>query len=156
MTPGEIITLVKDVIILIALGLLIWLLITFGKDLVKVQDMKDFQKQLQQNTALEAKWHKDQIDANDKHDRDLQGVTSAIAQQRAPVLVCHNAAPKQLPANPPSAGAGPTQPGPVDPGPRVDSEPTVVDIRPQLNRFEVAVEKIVADCRRAVESWPSP
>lgn len=156
MTLTAIISLVRDAIILIAVGLLIWLLITFGKDLVKVADMKALQKQLEKNVQIEAQWRKDQDDANLKHDEDLAKVNARIADQRAPVLVCRRSpAPQQLPANPGQASGGPAATGGTDAGTGGDSL-TVVDVRSQLNPYELKVEKIVADCRRAIDGWPKP
>ncbi|HSV90937.1 MAG TPA: hypothetical protein VLH80_07540 [Nitrospiraceae bacterium] len=154
MTPSAIIALVKDIVILIALGLAIWLLINYGKDIVKVQDMKNFQAQFEKNLKIESEWREGQERANEKHDIDLAKVNNAITGQRTAVLLCHQPpAAHQLPAVPAQASSGSTAAGGTQPEPGIDSL-IATDIRPQLNEFELKAEKIVADCRRALDGWP--
>lgn len=153
MTPAAIIALVRDGIILLALGLLIWLLITFGSDRVKVADMKAVQKQIAQNAQIEAGWRKEQINANAKRDADLSKVAAGITAQRAPVYVMRNPAR----ACPVSVAAGeasrpPPGTGGADQGSGDDRQS--IDLRPQLNAFELKYETLVADCRAALDQWP--
>jgi hypothetical protein len=153
MTPSAIIALARDAIILVALGLLIWLLITFGQDRVKVADMTAVQKQIIQNAQIEAGWRKEQTDANNKRDADLAQVAAGIAAQRAPVYVVRNA-PRAcpVPVNTGQASRPPPAAGGIDPGSGNDRQP--VDIRPEINRFELRVESALADCRAALDGWP--
>lgn len=154
MTPAAIISLVRDVIILVAVGLLIYFLISYGKDIVKVSDLKDLQKQLTRNAAIEAQWRKDQTDAIDANNRTLDKVNTAIDSQRAPVLLCRKPpAPQQLPAHPGPTSSGPAAPGGADAGPG-DDRVTVLDIRPQLNFFEHKYEKALSQCRTLLATWP--
>lgn len=154
MTPSAIITLVKDVIILIAVGLLIYLLISYGKDIVKVSDLKEFQKQITRNAATEEQWRKDQTDAINANSKTLDKVNTVIDGQRAPVLVCRQpTARQQLPADSGSAGGRPAPPGRTDLGPGGDSV-AAVDIRPQLNFLEHKYEKALSQCRALLDSWP--
>jgi hypothetical protein len=154
MTPAAIITLVKDFIILVAVGLLIYLLISYGKDIVKVSDLKEFQKQLTRNAATEEQWRKDQTDAIDANNRTLAKVNTAIDSQRAPVLLCRKPpAPQQLPAHTGPASSGPASIGGTDERPG-DDRVTVLDIRPQLNFLEHKYEKALSQCRSLLDSWP--
>lgn len=156
MTPGAIIALIKDLVILAAIAVLAWLLITFGKDLVKVSDMKAFQKQLATSQALETQWRSNQDHANLKRDQALAQVNASIAAQRAPVLLCRQPpARQQLPAVPAATPGSAAGNGGVDTRPGEDrSAVTSVDIRPALNAFELKYEKPLADCRAMLESWP--
>jgi hypothetical protein len=149
-TPGAIIAVIRDLIILIALGLLIWLLVSFGSDRVKVADMKALQKQITSNATTEAIWRKEQTDANTQRDTDLAKVAVGIALQRTPVIVRSGparACPVSVAAA--KASSSPAAAGGVDAGLGGDR-----DIRPQLNAFELKAETAIADCRAALEGWP--
>jgi hypothetical protein len=156
MTPGAIIALIKDALIILAIGAVVLLLVNYGKDIVKVADMKAVQKQLTQNAATEANWRKEQADANTKRDTDLATVRAAIDAQRAPVYVMRNGPPRVCPVSVAAGQAGrpPPATGGADAGSGNDRQP--VDIRPELNRFELKAETAVADCRAALDGWPSP
>ena len=152
MTPGQIIALIKDLAIVVTLGLAIWLLISYGKDIVKVSDMKAVERQLAQNAITEAQWRQEQEAANAQRDTQLAQVGAAIAQQHAPVLVCRPTRPSPVPSVPAATPGSAPAAGGADAAARGDTES--VDIRPAINQFEFGVEKVVADCRAAIASWP--
>jgi hypothetical protein len=151
-TPGAYIALARDLIILLALGLLIWLLMSFGADRVKVADMQAVQKQITHNAQIEAGWRKEQTDANAQRDVDLTHVAAAIALQHAPVIVRNTARACPVSVNTGQASRPPPATGGADARSGGDSQS--VDIRPQLNRFELKAETAIADCRAALDSWP--
>jgi hypothetical protein len=147
-TPGAYIALARDIIVLIALGALIWLLVSYGKDVVKVADMKAVQQQIVANAKTEQSWRETQTNANLKHDSDLATVRAAIGAQRAPVIV-RSGPPRAcpVPVNSAQAGSPPAPAGGTDPGPGVDS-------RPLINAFELKYETALADARKCLDSWP--
>lgn len=148
MTPAAIIALVRDVVILVALAALIYLLITYGKDVVKVADMKAVQQQLTANAQTQAQWAAEARDADLKRSQDLDKVTGAISAQRAPVFVRSGPA-SACPVSQPAAQAASRPPaaGGDEPG-------AGEDLRPALNAYEVRLETVIADCRNALEKWP--
>jgi hypothetical protein len=150
MTPSAYIALARDLVILIALGLLIWLLIVFGRDMVKVKDMKAVQQQITQNATTEAQWRQEQTDANTLRDTQLAQVGAAIAGQHAPILLCRPSRPSPVPSASATTPGSPAGPGGADATARVDP----LDVRPAINDFELRVEKAVADCRAALAGWP--
>jgi hypothetical protein len=152
MTPAAIIALVRDIVILIALGLLIWLLISYGKDVVKVADMKAVQKQLDQNTQTMARWSQEAQHAQVQRTQDLATIHDAIAAHSQPIVVLRDrpSHPGAVPGNPASPSGQPAACGNPDGGSRTDT----VDIRPDISRFEERYEGILADCRAAIASWP--
>jgi predicted metalloprotease len=153
MTPGEIIALVKDVAIVIAIGIVIYVLVSYGKDLVKVADMKAVQKQLTANSETQARWRQEAVDADKTRDAALAQVAGSIAQQRAPVYVLQPAArpanPGAVRANPGEAAAQACPAGGTDAGPRVDR-------RPAVNALELKFETALAECYGALDKWPTP
>jgi hypothetical protein len=153
MIPAAYIALARDLIILVALGLLIWLLVSYGKDVVKVADMKAVQKQLAENTQIETAWRQEQTDANTKRDADLAKVSAGIAGQHAPVYVVRNTARAcPVPEHSPQAGGAPTSAGGIDAGSGGSSE--TEDVRPKINQFELKFETAMADCRAILDQWP--
>lgn len=152
MTPGQIIALIKDLAIVVTLGLAIWLLISYGKDIVKVSDMKAVQKQLAQNAITEAQWRQEQEAANAQRDTQLAQVGAAIANQHAPVLVCRSPNPGPVPSVPAATADAHPGIGGTDTGPGGGDKP--IDIRPAINAFELKYETALADCRAAIASWP--
>ncbi len=153
MTPGAIIALIKDGLIILAIGAAIWLFVTYGKDIVKVADMKAVQKQITANAATEANWRKEQIDANTQRDATLAQVAAGIANQHAPVIVRNGPARVcPMPVAATQAGSPPAATGGTDEGRGSNSES--IDIRPALNAFELKYETVIADCRAALDGWP--
>src|SRR6266571_7711931 len=87
MPISAILALIKDGLIIAAVGLVAYFMITYGKNLVKVADIQAVQKQLQANTDTLARWRKESTDANEKRDADLAKVASTINAQRTPIIV---------------------------------------------------------------------
>src|SRR5882762_10140019 len=146
MTPGQIIALIKDVLIVVAVALVFYFVVQYGKDIVKVQDMHAVQKQLANNADTEARWRQEQTDADTKRDAALAQVATTIGQQRAPVYVVPRGPASQcaVPGNPGQASGQPSAAGGSDPGRGSDRQP--VDLRPQVNALELKYETALADC----------
>src|SRR5277367_3530703 len=100
MTPAAIISIIKDVAIVAVLGIAIYIFISYGKDIVKVADIKAVEKQLQANAETEATWKKEQNDADAKHSKDLADIAGAIGNQHSPVFVRGPASVCPVPSSP--------------------------------------------------------
>lgn len=144
MTPAAIIALIKDIVIVIAIGAVIYVLVAYGKDIVKVADIAAVQKQIAANAQTVAGWRQEQVNAEAKHTEELAQVSAAIGAQRSPIIL-QSVTPKAGTCPVPGAAAGPA-------GPPAASGP--VDIRPGINAFELKYETALADCRSALAQWP--
>lgn len=150
MTLSAYIALARDLIILIALAALIWLLVSYGKDVIKVHDMTAVSKQIAQNATTEAQWRQKADNAQVQLTTELADLRSRIDAQHTPVIVhtgpahtCPVPGPATTSASSPPAG------GTADAGSGGD-----IDVRPSINAFELKYEKALADCRAALASWP--
>jgi hypothetical protein len=146
-TPAAIISLVKDIVIVAAIGFLVFIFVTYGKDVVKVADMKAVQKQLTENSATIARWQKESTDADANHVSVLAQITASIDKQRAPVFVRGPTCPNAVPAPAPKAGDSTSAPRVVDTG-------RGIDYRPVINQFELKYETALTDCYTALDKWP--
>ena len=148
MTPAAIFSIVKDIVILIVVGIAVYMVLSYGKDIVKVDDMQAVQKQLAANAQTEVNWQKEQTDANTRRDAAIAQVAATIGEQRAPVFV------RSGPANTcPVSGAPPKASGATAASGTTDTG-SGVDIRTQINAFELHYETALADCRAALDKWP--
>lgn len=152
MTPSAIIALVRDLVIVIALGLLIWLLISYGKDVVKISDMKAVQKQLDANTKQVAQWSQEASNAQTQRVQDMAQVSAAIAAHSQPIVVLRDrpASPGTVSSAPTSASGQSAACGSTDGGSGKDT----VDIRPGISVFERKYEQALADARSCITAWP--
>lgn len=147
MSIGAILSGVKDAAIIAALCAIAYVMITYGKDVVKVSDMAAVQKQLTANSAQLAAWRKEQVDADTQREADMAQVSAAIGAQRAPIIL----------RGPARACAVPRAPGPAASAPPASggNEPeTGVDLRGAINAYETEVEQGFADCRSVLAQWP--
>lgn len=149
MTPAAIAALVKDVLIIGAVLVIGYVLVTYGKDIVKVDDMKVVQKQITDNAATVAKWQKESTDADAKKTDTLAKISDTIANQRAPVFVRGPSCPNPVsspaaPASNPENSAGATDQG------------RGIDYRPVVNQFELKYETALTECYAALDKWPHP
>jgi hypothetical protein len=147
MTPAAIIALVRDAVILALLCAIAYILISYGKDTVKISDFKDLQKQLQVNAETMARWQKESTDADTRRNAQLAQVAGTIAAQRAPVFVRGPSCPKSVPGDPKQAGDPAGGSAGVDPG-------RGVDYRPIINAFELKYSTALIDCYAALDKWP--
>ena len=156
MTPAAIYAAVRDVLILAVIGFIAFKVYELGADQVKVADMKAVQKQLSSNAAQAAAWQKESSDANAQRAQDLEDVRAAVAAHGSePVYIVRNApSGGAVPAPAAAAGCGRPASGGTDAGPRGD--PLAVDVRPAINAFELKYETVLANCRAAIASWPTP
>jgi hypothetical protein len=150
-TFGAIIAVIRDVVIVAAIGIVIYLLIHYGEDVVKVTDMAAVQRQITANIQTEAQWRQEQTDADSKRDTEIQQISAAIGAQRAPVYTVQPSAAKArscaVSSNPITAGGQPAVGGSADSG-------RGEDLRPAINAFELKYETALADCRSVLSQWP--
>jgi hypothetical protein len=153
MTPAEIYTAVRDLLILGVIGFIAWKVYELGADRVKLADMAAVTKQLNQNAAQVAAWQKESTDANAQRAAELAQVSRDIASHASPVYVVRNAPSSgTVPAPAPAPGCGAPGGGGAHAGPGGD--PSAIDIRPQVALFEQRYEHALADCRALLNEWP--
>ena len=151
MTPAQIISIVKDLAILIAIGVVAWFLVSYGKDIVKVADMKAVEKQLASNADQVAKWQQERTDADTKRDQAIATVGASIDAQRTPVFVCRSPSPSAVPSPASKASPGPASSGGDDSAARGNP----IDIRPLINAYEKDTERYIAGCQSVLDQWPT-
>jgi hypothetical protein len=154
MTPGAILAAVKDGVILIAVVALIYIFVTYGKDIVKVDDMKGLQAQITKNASIMETWQKEQTDANNKHDTNLQAISARIAAQRDPVYVVRGGPANSCPVSGNTGQTGGQAPGAGGSNQGAGGAGQPVDIRAGLNAFELKYETAIAEGQRCLDGWP--
>jgi len=153
-SPGAIVALVKDIVIVAAIAFVFYFVRNSGEDLVKLKDVQGLKLQLQDNASREQRWREEQINADSERDASVKQLAASIAGQRAPVYVLRGgpADPRPLPGDPAAPRGAPALACGIDRGPRADR--AAVDIRPQINQFELKYETAFADCRALLSKWP--
>lgn len=155
MTPTQILSLARDVLIIGALAFILWYVHTAESDRVKVHDLAALQKQLALNQVQENTWRSQQNAAAQKRDTDLASVRELIASHSAPILVCPHPTqhPSAVPTPPGQAPGTPASPWGADKGPGGGIEP--IDVRPRIKSIEEKYETALAECRAMADSWPT-
>lgn len=155
MTPSQIIAIVRDVVILAALGFVVFWIWRSGEDRVKVSDMAAVEKQLAANATEIGKWRDQATKAEEQRNADTQTIRADISSHSAPILVRPPApAPRTGSLPSPASGAGCPSPigGAADGGARGST--STVDLRPAISALELKYESALADCRAALAKWP--
>lgn len=150
MTPGQIISLIRDAVVVVAIGIILWLVYRGGEDRVKASDLKALQKQLDKQAQIADTWHKEATDANDK-------LTQTLATINAAPVVVHDWV--RQPACRPvlSAPTGPAsapRPDPtgVQPERGGDAE---ADRRDSIvAEFKARWSTELATCQSFLDQWP--
>lgn len=152
MTPGQIIALIRDAVIVGAVLAILWFVHRADTDHIKIADFKAVQTQLQENAQHAAQYAQQSQQADERQAQDLAQVSAAIAAQRSPIWLRGPSNPSPVSCPTPSPGPQPASAGRAVEPPRADSQP--VNIREPINAFEGRLETIVADCRAALAKWP--
>ena len=144
MTPAQILSLIRDIAVLLALGFVVWRIYEDGEDRVTLADMRAVQAQVVKNTQVVSGWQKEASDAEGKRNEEMAAISTAIAAQRTSVIVQ------------PTAPACHASPVPNTPAAPASSPPASggFDIRPRINAFELKYEKALSDCRSVLAQWP--
>lgn len=148
MSIGAIITLVRDFLIVGALGFVVWRIYHDGENAVKVADIKAVATQIAANAKQQAQYAAQTQSAQETHSAEIQAVSAAIAANNKPVYIMRG---------PPSTGSVSSVPAqaascPAEPVP--DDKRAGSDIRPELQAFELRYEGFFATCREVMAQWP--
>jgi hypothetical protein len=155
MTPAQIVSAVRDLVILLALGAVLWYVHRADENAFKVADLTAVTKQLNTNAATAARYSKEASDAQSTLAQQMAATAAAVSSQSAPVLLCPAAPGPRAVSGPTARAAGqPASPGRPNTGPRGDSVVAQVDIRPELNAFELKYEDALSSCRSVLDQWP--
>lgn len=148
MTPAAIIALIRDVAIASALGFILWSLVHYGEDIVKIRELPALQRQLEANAAAEADWQKQRETADEQRSKDIASIGARIDNNHQPVIVRVPANPGAVPVAAGAPGSCPAAAGPADNG-------SGIDRRPAVNQFEHKYESALIECRNALAQWPT-
>lgn len=144
------ISLARDIGIALALGFIVWKIYGAGENAVKVNDIAALKTQLDDNSKTLARWAQESRDAQIQRAQQMDTVFAAVNAQRAPIVLLRDrpASPSPVPSAPAAAASPTTQAGGFDAG-------AGIDLRPQINRFEIKYEAAIADCRAVLAQWPN-
>lgn len=154
MTPAQYLAVGRDIVILAAIGIILWLVYRGGQDHVKAADLKALQTQIEQQAKTLQTWRKESTDANDQLSKDVAAINAA------PVVVHdwvrNDSCPKPtvLPATPAPAGRSAPSAGGPEPGPGDAARADRRDFAVQ--EFKRKYETAFAECRAVLTQWPSP
>lgn len=155
MTPGQIIALIRDIGLLVGVGLILWFVYKGGEDRVKASDLKSLQAEIQQQAKTLSDWRKEATDANDQLSKDVSAINLSAATPVQHVWVRDAPCPQPavLPATTPKAAGEPAPPGPIQPGVRTDA---AADRRDAIvAEFKRRWETELAECRALAAQWPT-
>jgi hypothetical protein len=144
-----IIALVRDGVILGALGYILWFIHHADANAAKVRDLSGVVAQLNANALQEAAWQRESKVAETQRQAELANIAGTIAAQRTPLFV-------RIPTNPDAVSGTPPSPSNHPPGAGGDVEGSGrdIDVRQRINAFETELEGHLADCRAVLNSWP--
>lgn len=156
MTPSLYLAAARDIVILAAIGLLLWWVYRSGQNAVKASDLKGLQSEIQQQAKTLSDWRKEATDANEQLSQDVSAINAAAAIPVQHVWVRDTSCPQPavLPTPAGKANGEPAAAGPVQPGVRTDAE---ADRRDAIvGDFKQRWETTIAQCRALDAQWPSP
>lgn len=156
MTPAQYLAVARDLVILTAIGLLLWWVYRGGENAVKAGDLKALQADIQRQATIAEGWHKEATDATDKLSQDLAAIHAApvVVHDWTPAGLRDESCPKQpvLPSAPAPAGSRDSEPGGAQPG-RGDA--AAADRRDfAVAQFKRKWEGVLAECRATLDQWP--
>ena|SRR2546421_775329 len=153
MTPGLWLTAIKDILVLVAVGFLVYLLVSYGGNRVEKKDLAQLTEQIKANADLVIQWHKEDSDANAKRDQSLAQLHADVATPRAPVIVRIPVSQAGAMPAAPSAAAGENPHGSGTPS-GCGSASQEVNIRPDLDALEMKYGEALIKCRSILDKWP--
>ena len=155
MTPSAYIALARDIAIVGALGVILWLVFRAGSDHVTAGDLKALQAQIATQAKITQGW-KDQTDASNTHlASDLAAIRAASS---APVVhswlldapACKGSG--VLPPSPIQTPGGNSSSGSLIPGSGSNAEGHRRDA--VIAAFKARWETVLASCRAEDQAWP--
>ncbi len=153
MTPGMWLTAIKDILVLVAIGILGWLLVSYGQNRVEKKDMKALEQRLIDNAATQTRWREEDTHANTKRDQSLAALHTAVSAPHPPVIVRIPA--PQAPGLPATAGeaSGAHSECGGTAGGRGGAS-VEVNIRPDLDALKLKYGTALIDCQAVLDKWP--
>jgi len=153
MTPGMWLTAIKDILVLVAVGVLGWLLVSYGQNRVEKKDMKALEQRIVDNAATQKRWRDEDTHANTQRDASLAQLHADVNAHSKPLIVRVPA--PQTPGLPTAAseasgahsecgGTGNGSGGPW----------RQIDIRPDLTALKLKYGAALIDCQAALDKWP--
>lgn len=154
MKPSQLLALVRDIGVVVGIGLLLWLVYQAGKDRVSARDLKALQDQITQQSTIVDSWHQEAQNASQKLSTDMAAINAAAAAPHRPVLLCPPARSQRpvLPAPTGETGGAHPSAGTTFEGVGPDH---ARDIEPELTAFKQRWEIVLAQCRSVLDQWPS-
>lgn len=151
MTPGQIITLIRDIAVVAGIGILLWLVYRGGEDRVKASDLKALQRQIIAQAKIEDTWHKEATDANDKLNQTMASINAApvVVHDWVRKPACSAAV---LPTPAGQAGASRADAAGVQPERGGDAESDRLDSI--IAKFKVRWSTELATCQSFLDQWP--
>lgn len=153
MSPATYISLARDIIVIAVIGFLAYLLVSFGENRVEKKDFQALEQRIKDNAATEARWRKEDTDANDKRDKALAALHADVSAPHAPIIVRVPVAQTPgLPAHPGEAGNA--HPECAGTGSGHGGAGTEVDRRPDVEAFKLKYGTALIDCQAVLDHWP--
>lgn len=151
MTPGAILALIRDALIVGGIGAVLWFVWHATRNADDLKDLKASLHQVEANQATEGKWREEQSNATTEAAASLAAFNTKL-DTRPPILVRIPASGPPLPHTPASTGTDSSHPGPAGPGCAQAVQP--VDVRPVLDPFERKYATALIECQKLYEAWP--
>lgn len=154
MSPAAIFSLVKDGLIAIAIGVLIYMVYRAGEDRVHAKDIQGLQDQIKRQGDILADWRKEAFDAQEKLASDVAAINAAPALQHRWLCSQPTNSPKPavLPGAAGQADSSDPTGGGVQPGRGTDADGARRDAI--LDAFKKRWEIVLAGCRAEDAQWP--
>jgi hypothetical protein len=151
---NQYLTAVKDVLILIGVGLVLWFVWRAGTDHVGKKELSDLQAQISAQGKQVAVWRQESNDAQTKLSQDMQRINTAASTPVIHRWVCQQPSPKSSVLPPASGKAGPV----ISSGGGFQSGTGAVpgnDWRDLATAaFKQRWETVLAECRAEDNQWP--
>lgn len=151
MTFGAYIALIRDGLIVLALGFVLYKIYGAGEDKIKASDLKSLQTQIAEQAQTLAGWRQESSNANDQLSRDLATLHAPVPD-KPPVWLCNGSSEPRSEVLPAPA----TSPDSAHPAPGGTDTGRGRDIRPQLEALKLKYETALAECRSVIAQWPAP
>lgn len=147
-------TMAKDLVILIALGAVLYLVYRGGEDRVRAKDLQGLQDQMKAQGRILEGWRTESKDANDKLAKDVAAINAAAANPVKHTWVCTQSGgkPTVLSGSAGQADSGHPAGGGVQPGPgeAIDGDRRDAIVAGFKQRWETTL----AGCRAEDAQWP--
>jgi len=153
-TPGQYIAAAKDILIVLAIGIVVFLVYRAGEDRIHASDLNGLRDELKQQRTILGGWQKESNDATNKLSADVAAIraTPPVAH----VWVHNQPIPQPAvlpsPTVTPSAAGAPA--GGVQPGRGADVDGARRDAI--LDAFKKRWEERLAEWRAEDSQWPKP